>query len=442
MQTKSYSNALSSQDLVDVFCGRQFGFALDSTQLVDDLGGWSFYGSDPFELLTGGDDLMELRKLMSHYKMDSFCEIPFLGGAVGFISYDYGRCLENIPSQSVNDLVIPNYCFGLYDGIVAKNTASGEVFLVASEVRESAEETFSRLESIIQSSKKSACLEADEKFSFSDWRWDTSRDEFCSSVEQIKSHIASGEVYQVNLSRRRDVLFDGELVDLYQALRKGNPAPYSGFFNGEGVQLISTSPEQFLKKSKDSLVTRPIKGTRPRGKTEAEDHFYAKDLELSEKDRAELLMIIDLERNDLGRIAEFGSVSANTDYNIEYYKSVMHATAEVKAKLSPEYDVFDAIHSMFPGGSITGAPKIKAMEIIEKLEKHRRGLYCGSFGYIGFNQDAEFNISIRTLQYMKGRLYYSVGSGIVWDSDPEAEYMETSAKGLAIETTLKSLCLE
>ena len=165
-------------------------------------------------------------------------------------------------------------------------------------------------------------------------------------------------------------------------------------------------------------------------------------MELSEKDRAELLMIIDLERNDLGRIAEFGSVSANTDYNIEYYKSVMHATAEIKAKLSREYDVFDAIQSMFPGGSITGAPKIKAMEIIDQLERHRRGLYCGSFGYIGFNQDAEFNISIRTLQYVKDRLYYNVGSGIVWDSDPKAEYMETTAKGSAIETTLKSLCLE
>ncbi len=440
MQIKPYSNALSSRDLVDLFCGRSYGFALDSTQLVDSLGGWSFYGSDPFEVLTGGDDLFELRKLMSAYRNDAFCEIPFLGGAVGFISYDYGRCLETIPSVATNDLAIPNYCFGLYDGIVAKNTASGEVFLIASEVRESAEETFVRLDSIIQSGRQQT--QADGHFSFSDWRWDTSEAAFCASVEQIKSHIALGDVYQVNLSRRRDVLFDGALVDLYQALRKGNPAPYSGFFNADGVQLISTSPEQFLKKSKDNLVTRPIKGTRPRGKTEAEDRLLAKDLELSEKDRAELLMIIDLERNDLGRIAEFGSVSANTDYNIEYYKSVMHATAEVKAKLSSEYDVFDAIHSMFPGGSITGAPKIKAMEIIDQLERHRRGLYCGSFGYIGFNQDAEFNISIRTLQYVKDRLYYNVGSGIVWDSDPKAEYMETAAKGSAIESTLKSLCLE
>lgn len=440
MQIKSYSNTLSSRDLVDLFCTRKAGFALDSTQLVDSLGGWSFYGSEPFKWVTGGDDLFELRKAMSGFVDDTFCEIPFLGGAVGFISYDYGRCIEDVPIASVDDLAIPNYCFGLYDGIVAKNTVTGEVFLIASEVRESAENTFRRLESVIKSSEPKASPNGDGNFSFKDWRWDTSQEAFCASVQQIKSHIASGEVYQVNLSRRRDVLFEGDLVDLYQALRIGNPAPYSGFFNGEGVQLISTSPEQFLKKSKDTLVTRPIKGTRPRGKTEAEDRLFAKDLELSEKDRAELLMIIDLERNDLGRIAEFGSVSANTEYNIEYYKSVMHATAEVKATLSPEYDVFDAIHSMFPGGSITGAPKIKAMEIIEKLEKHRRGLYCGSLGYIGFNRDAEFNISIRTLQHTKGRLYYNVGSGIVWDSDPEEEYAETAAKGLAIESTLESLC--
>ena len=441
MQIKPYPNALSSRDLVDIFCSEKFGFALDSTQIVDNLGGWSFYGSDPFDWIKGGDDLFELRELMSPYVNDTYCEIPFLGGAVGFISYDYGRCLENIPIASADDLAIPNYCFGLYDGIVARNTVSGDVFLIASEVRESAEDTFDRLNSAIDSgmTKVKAKQKNNSHFSFSDWRWDTSQEEFQASVEQIKSHIALGEVYQVNLSRRRDGLFDGALVDLYQALRKGNPAPYSGFFNGEEVQLISTSPEQFLKKSKNNLVTRPIKGTRPRGKTEEEDRIFAKDLELSEKDRAELLMIIDLERNDLGKVAEFGSVKANTDYNLEYYKSVMHATAEVKAKLSPEYDVFDAIHSMFPGGSITGAPKIKAMEIIEKLERHRRGLYCGSFGYIGFNQDAEFNISIRSLHYTKGRLYYNVGSGIVWDSDSESEYMETLAKGSAIESTLESL---
>ena len=170
-------------------------------------------------------------------------------------------------------------------------------------------------------------------------------------------------MYQVNLSRRRDVLFDGALVDLYQALRKGNPAPYSGFFNGEGVQLISTSPEQFLKKSKDNLVTRPIKGTRPRGKTEAEDRLLAKDLELSEKDRAELLMIIDLERNDLGRIAEFGSVSANTDYNIEYYKSVMHATAEVKAKLSQNMMFLMPFTQCFQGVPLQVHRKLKRWKL-------------------------------------------------------------------------------
>ena len=161
---------------------------------------------------------------------------------------------------------------------------------------------------------------------------------------------------------------------------------------------------------------------------------------MSEKDRAELLMIVDLERNDLGRRAEFGSISADTKYVIEYYQSVMHATAEVRAKLLADKDIFDLLHAMFPGGSITGAPKVRAMEIIETLEPNRRGVYCGSFGYIGFNHNAEFNISIRTLQHVNNRLFYNVGSGIVWDSDPKDEYYETVAKGKAIEDTLSALC--
>ena len=187
-------------------------------------------------------------------------------------------------------------------------------------------------------------------------------------------------------------------------------------------------------------MTRPIKGTRPRGKTQLQDKKLAEELELSEKDRAELLMIIDLERNDLGRVSEFGSISADTKYTIEYYQSVMHATAEVRAQLMPDKDILDLIHAMFPGGSITGAPKVRAMEIIDELEPNRRGIYCGSFGYIGFNEHAELNISIRTLQLNQSRIFYNVGSGIVWDSDPKEEYFETIAKGKAIEDTLSALC--
>lgn len=450
MQIRRYSKDLPSDSLVRIFGARAGGFALDSTQLVDTLGTWSFYGADPFHRIEcgsgdGGADLADLRKVMAlsgdqskWLPADSQSVLmPFLGGAVGYISYDYGRCLERIPNQAIDDLSIPHFSFGLYDRIVAKDTVSGAVYLIASEVRESAQRSFEYLEECLETSD--GCDLESRAFSFKDWNWDTSKADFCQSVEAIKAMIAQGEVYQVNLSRRRSVSFNGSALDLYLALREGNPAPYSGFYRGEGLTLISTSPEQFLKKTGDALVTRPIKGTRPRGKDKAEDERLADDLKLSEKDRAELLMIVDLERNDLGRVAEFGSVRADTEYRIEYYKSVMHATAEVRAKLAKDCDIFDAIHALFPGGSITGAPKVKAMAAIECLEPHRRGLYCGSFGYIGFNQDAELNISIRSLLCRHEQLYYSVGSGIVWDSDPEDEYAETEAKGAAIEATLKAL---
>ena len=450
MQIKRYEKNLSSDCLVRIFASRTGGFALDSTQLVDTLGTWSFYGSDPFQSIEAGAgdgeaDLADLRKIMEPYSNQlqwvngdsQSVSVPFLGGAVGYISYDYGRCLERIPNLAKDDLELPYFSFGLYDRIVAKDSLSGAVYLVASEVRESAEQSFQYLE---------ACLNVVDSmdlknsvFSFKDWNWDTSRADFCHAVEAIKALIAKGEVYQVNLSRRRSVSFRGSALDLYRALRLGNPAPYSGFYKGRDLSLISTSPEQFLKKTGDALVTRPIKGTRPRGKNKAEDERLAEELKLSEKDRAELLMIIDLERNDLGRVAEFGSVRGDSEYRIEYYKSVMHATAEVKAILAEGRDVFDAIHALFPGGSITGAPKVKAMAAIDRLERHRRGLYCGSFGYIGFNQDAELNISIRSLLCHRDHLYYSVGSGIVWDSDANEEYAETEAKGAAIEATLKAL---
>ena len=438
MQILKYECGLTGHDLVEIFCRRPFGFALDSTLALEGLGDWSFFGSDPFRVIDGAKGMKYFSEVMREHHSDATCDIPFAGGAVGFFSYDYGRQLESLPNIAIDDLSSPPFLFGLYDGIIALNNQTKEVFLIASEIDQKAEPTFERLKANLAKNKNAR--DENEGFNFKDWKWNTSKSVFCDSVREIRSWIAKGDVYQVNLSRRRGTEFEGDIVALYQALRSGNPSPYSGFFNAGELQLISTSPEQFIKKQGAQLVTRPIKGTRPRGKDSQEDQLLADELEMSEKDKAELLMIVDLERNDMGRIAEYGSVCADTKFTIEYYQSVMHATAQVKGKLSPEKDIFDVINAMFPGGSITGAPKIRAMEIIETLEPNRRGIYCGSFGYIGFNQDAELNISIRTLQHVGGHLYYNVGSGIVWDSDPLDEYHETIAKGRAIEETLDQLC--
>jgi para-aminobenzoate synthetase component 1 len=274
----------------------------------------------------------------------------------------------------------------------------------------------------------------------SEWKWNLSRADFCTAVQCVRGYIASGDVYQVNLSQRARCTYDGDSVALYQALRLGNPAPYGAYLDLGDWQLISTSPEQFLQKTGRQLETRPIKGTRPRGIDAEADLKNEAALRVSQKDRAELLMIVDLERNDLGRVAEFGSVQVEGLYQLERYARVIHQTARVKANLAEHKDVYDALAAIFPGGSITGAPKIRAMQIIEELEPTRRGAYCGSIGYIGFDGDAEFNIAIRSLHLKDGQLDYQVGGGIVWDSDPEDEYQETLDKARAIRETIDQLC--
>ena len=274
----------------------------------------------------------------------------------------------------------------------------------------------------------------------SEWKWNLSRADFCTAVRRVRDYIASGDVYQVNLSQRARCTYEGDSLALYQALRLGNPAPYGAYLDLGDWQLISTSPEQFLHKSGRQLETRPIKGTRPRGIDAEANRQNEAALRVSQKDRAELLMIVDLERNDLGRVAEFGSVQVEGLYQLEHYAKVIHQTARVKATLAEHKDIYDALAAIFPGGSITGAPKIRAMQIIEEIEPTRRGAYCGSIGYIGFDGDAEFNIAIRSLHLKDGQLDYQVGGGIVWDSDPEDEYQETLDKARAIRETIDQLC--
>jgi para-aminobenzoate synthetase component 1 len=427
----------SVEVLVERFGRQSRAFVLDSAQSNDGLGDWSFFGSAPFQVVSAAG-LDDLREAMLPYALESHPEIPFTGGAVGYLSYDYGRRLEAIPVQAEDDRSIPDMCFGLYDGVAALNHRSGVLYLVGQSIHSCAERVIERLRAIVESSvPPSLSFPAPQ---CGDWTWNFSPQDYCSSVRRVRDYIASGDVYQVNLSQRARCRYQGDPLQLYQALRAGNPAPYGAYLDLGDWQLISTSPEQFLQKCGRSLETRPIKGTRPRGATAAEDRLLAADLSASEKDRAELLMIVDLERNDLGRIAEFGSVHVEGLYQLERYARVIHQTARVKATLAWDKDLYHALEALFPGGSITGAPKVRAMEIIESLEPTRRGAYCGSIGYIGFDGDAEFNIAIRSLHLKDGYLDYQVGGGIVWDSDPESEYQETLDKARAIRESIDQLC--
>ena len=450
--------------LIERFGSRDLPFVLDSSQSNNGLGQWSFFGADPFLVFEGKDGhyverrtcserrtsnvehrtlnvedgLEALRSLMANYAVENVSEIPFIGGAVGLIAYDYSRQIEKIPVLAEDDRNLPDLHFGFYDGIAALNHETGVLSLIALGIREDAGQVIEQLRAIVDSVTNS--LPEPARPQIGEWKWNLEYTDYLSAVDRIKEYIASGDVYQVNLSQRARCRYQGCPVRLYQALRASNPAPYCALICCEAYTLFSTSPEQFLRKRGRQIETRPIKGTRPRGTTAAEDAVNAAALQDSEKDQAELLMIIDLERNDLGRIAEFGSVQVEQPYHLEHYASVIHQTAVVKALLAEGNDVFDCIRAMFPGGSITGAPKVRSMEVIEELEPTRRGVYTGSIGYIGFDGDAELNIAIRSLHLKDGYLDYQVGSGIVWDSKPEDEYQETLDKGRAIKEAIDKLC--
>ena len=459
-------------DLIERFGSRKFSFVLDSALSNNGLGKWSFFGADPFLIFSGkngryeerrmsnvehrtsnferrmsnfskwervGDDgLSLLRGAMARYSFKNTSALPFIGGAVGFIAYDYGRQIETIPVLTEDDRAFPDIYFGLYDGIAALNHETGVLSLVALGIRDDADSVIDELKSIVESEPDHSVKHSPPQRGTCEWTLEHAT--YLDAIKQVKAYIASGDVYQVNLSRRARFSYNGCPVQLYQTLRTANPAPYCALIRDAAFNLFSTSPEQFLRKRGREIETRPIKGTRPRGITAEQDARNVAALKCSEKDRAELLMIVDLERNDLGRVAEFGSVRVEQLYNLEHYASVIHQTAHVKALLAGGNDVYDCIRALFPGGSITGAPKVRAMEIIEELEPTRRGVYTGSIGYIGFDGDAELNIAIRSLHLKEGFLDYQVGSGIVWDSVPEEEYQETLDKGRAIREAIDKLC--
>jgi para-aminobenzoate synthetase component I len=257
------------------------------------------------------------------------------------------------------------------------------------------------------------------------------------AVGRVREYIAAGDVFQVNPSHRFEADLKIPPYELYKRLRTVNPAPFASYLNFPGVAIVSASPERFLRVQGDLVETRPIKGTRPRDKNSAEDERLAYELVHSAKDRAENVMIVDLERNDLGRVCRYGTVKVTELAILETFPTVFHLTSTVTGKLRRGKSNIDLLKATFPGGSITGAPKVRAMEIIDELEPTKRSVYTGSIGYLGFNEDMDINIVIRTFLIKEGKAYFQVGGGIIYDSDPEAEYMETLDKARALIRALK-----
>ena len=366
---------------------------------------------------------------------------PFQGGLIGYIGYDLAPQIERLPRRLARDLRMPDIRMAFYDTAVTVDHRSGVVQLWAWVVPGGDRASASRrLQSWKERIEREVWLPRPDPIRTPRLARPVSsfdRETYLATVRRVLDYIAAGDVFQVNLSQRFTARGLDNPLELYLRLKDRSPAPFSAFLRWGDLAIVSASPESFYQTRGDLIVTRPIKGTRPRGKTRAEDDRLAMELLTSPKDRAELTMIVDLERNDLGRICRYGSVVVRDALSIESFAQVHHLVATVEGRLRPDVGPDDVIRAVFPGGSITGAPKIRAMEIIDELELNRRSLYTGAIGYLSRGGSSAFNIAIRTILVEGDRASYQVGGGIVADSDPESEYEETLAKGRGLRDVLE-----
>lgn len=380
---------------------------------------------NPFLLLQS-----ELRRYSNKEAALFFPELPFTGGAIGYFGYDLGRRLEQLPALALNAEPIPEMAIGLYDWAVIVDHHQRRCFLVGQgrdpHTRERWKTLQSRFSQIAAPSPQSTFHLCGSMEASLD------RAAYHRAFARIQHYIREGDCYQVNLARRFSAPAQGDPWTLYCRLRRANAAPFSAYLATPEGTVLSTSPERFLQVAGDRVETRPIKGTRPRSPDLIVDRQAAMELQNSPKDRAENVMIVDLLRNDLGRVCRPGSIRVPGLWAVESFATVHHLVSTVCGQLAPGRDAIDLLQACFPGGSVTGAPKVRAMEIIEELEPHRRGIYCGSLGYIGFNGKMDINIAIRTLVCHQKSLCFWAGGGIVADSIEEAEYQETLDKAAAI----------
>jgi para-aminobenzoate synthetase component 1 len=357
-------------------------------------------------------------------------DLPFTGGAIGYFGYDLGWRLERLPVNTLDDVGMPDMAVGIYDWALLVDHQERRSWLVGQGRDPTTREQWQELITIFSGPRKpgkrkplrtqgSICS-------------NLSQQQYSESFDRIQSYIHDGDCYQVNFAQRFQVPVTGDPWEAYKSLRQESPAPFGAYLNLPQGAILSCSPERFLQVRNRKVETRPIKGTRPRGKGAEEDQKLRDELGASAKDRAENLMIVDLLRNDLGKSCEPGSVAVPKMFEVESFATVHHLVSTVTGKLAEGEDALSLLRGCFPGGSITGTPKLRAMEIIEELEPSRRGVYCGALGYLGFDGDMDTNIIIRTLVQCDGTIYFSAGGGIVADSEMEAEYRETFDKAAAM----------
>ncbi|CUO26546.1 aminodeoxychorismate synthase component I [Clostridium disporicum] len=428
---------------------------LDSSKEDKDLSKYSFIGLNSFltfeaygenSYVNGekvkGDPFLVLEELIKKYSFKYDIELPLVGGTIGYISYDAGRIIEDIQDFSKEDFKIPDIRFKFYDNIIIFDHMNNKKYITALGIKEDSTESINiiidkiyKFDKIYKSedlyNEQVVDKKIDNKF-YSNF----SKEEYIDKIKKLKEYIRSGDVYIANMTQRFFCESNEDAINIYKNLREINKAPFSVFANYDDFQIISSSPERFIQIKDRKAHTRPIKGTRPRGKDKKEDLLNKEALINSEKDKAELLMVVDLERNDFSKVCKPHTVKVTELFKLEEYATVFHLVSTIEGELKDEISEVKFIRECFPGGSITGTPKIRAMEIIEELEMLKRNIYTGCIGYFDFRGNSDFNIAIRTIIKKENKAYFGVGGGITYDSIEEDEYEETLDKAKALMKVL------
>ena len=442
--------------LSELFAGLKYPSILGGNISVTEANRFSYWAAEPkevFEFRAGQKDPFgKLTQRLDKYKLERNCEnaLPkgvFCGGWVGYFSYELGRYIEKLPGTTIDDIKMPLIRLCFYDKVICYNHIENNFWLIALQLPDDVEKPQEKLASLERllgkaqtvSVKSPSTADLDD-IDFSQIRCNIDRDYYLRSVEKIKRYIYDGDVYQVNFSQRFECDYNAPPIQLFHWENHYNPSPYAAYIDGGGFHIVSASPEMFITIADEVISTKPIKGTRPRrSEAEQENTRNFNELVGSEKEQAELNMIIDLERNDLVRICRYGTRKVIQQRTIESYPTVFHAVATVAGELREEIGFCDILKAMFPGGSITGAPKISSMEIIDETEPTDRGVYTGSIGFIGIDGNVCLNIAIRTIIITAGKAFAQVGGGIVADSDPQAEWDETITKARALLAAINSV---
>lgn len=444
---------LKVNEVYEIWKDKKDTIMLDSSKEESEYSKFSFIGINPFikikskenlvylnENLVNKDVFELLNETIESFSIDENLrkEIPFISGAIGYFSYDMGRALEHIEESAIKDYEVYDSYFLFFHNLIIFDLLNDKIYITSLyEDKILSKNSLDYIEDKIINYKFEENNEKHREVKENNLKSNFSKDEYIKAVDKMKDYIVEGHIYIANMTQRFLCDYEEDGYEIYKKLRKINKAPFSAYLNLEDIEIMSSSPERFLKVLNSKVETRPIKGTRPRGRNKEEDELNKKELLNSEKDKSELLMIVDLERNDLSKVCKANSIKVTELFKLEQYDTVFHLVSTVIGELEEEESSVSCIKACFPGGSITGTPKIRAMEIIEELEGVRRGVYTGAIGYFDLRGNCDFNIVIRTIIKKGNQVSFGVGGGITIESLSEMEYYETLDKAKALIEVLK-----